>query len=78
MKVGLIFLGIGLILLLYGFISYHRAVKSLLALKKEDLVSYYLDLAIKLLPLPFWCFISGALITIVALIVLLVSIPLVF
>lgn len=78
MKIGLSLLGIGFILLLYGFISYHRAANNLASLKEEDLVSYYLDLAIKLLPLPFWSFVSGALITIVALIILLISIPLVF
>jgi len=78
LKTGLVFLGLGIIMLLYSIISLNRASNSLSQLKEEDLVSYYLDLAVKLLPVPFWCAVLGILFIIAALIIILINIPIIF
>ncbi|MGB4701288.1 MAG: hypothetical protein GXX02_10100 [Syntrophomonadaceae bacterium] len=78
MKAGLILLAIGLGLVAYTYISYLRAAQRFNHIKKEDLVSYYLELADLLYPLPFWSGLIGILTVIVAVIIVLISIPFVF
>jgi len=70
---GLCLLLIGVILIGLAYISYKRAESSLLNLKKEDLVSYYLELALRLLPVPFWTLLLGILLILAGLVVLLVN-----
>lgn len=53
MKAGLIIFLVGLVLVAYTYINYLWASNKLSQLKKEDLVSYYLDLAQFLYPVPF-------------------------
>lgn len=77
-KAGLIILVIGLGLVAYTYINYVLAARKLDHIKKEDLVSYYLDLANFLYPLPFWSGIIGILTIIVAVIMVLINIPTVF
>ncbi len=78
MVIGLVFLGLGIVMLLYSIMSYNRACTSLAHLREEDLVSYYLDLAVKLLPMPFWSAVFSVLFIILALIIILINIPVVF
>lgn len=78
MKIGLIMFALGLLLLGCAYISYLRTARQLEQTKKEDLVSYYLDLVWHLFPMAFWSGVIGAVSIIVAVIVILVHIPLVF
>lgn len=78
MIIGLIFLGISLILITYAYLSYKKVAQNLVPVKQEDLVSYYLDLAYQLLPVPFWCALLGIVLLVVALIIILISLPFVF
>ena len=78
MNTGLCLLLIAWILIGLAYISYKRAESSLLNLKKEDLVSYYLELALRLLPVPFWTLFLGILLILAGLVVLLVSLSGVF
>lgn len=78
MTVGLIILAISLILITYAYLSYKKEARSLLQLKQEDLVSYYLDLAYRLLPVPFWCALIGLALLLVAIIIILASLPFIF
>ena len=73
MNTGLCLLLIGVILIGLAYISYKRAESSLLNLKKEDLVSYYLELALRLLPFPFWTLLLSILLILAGLVVLLVN-----
>lgn len=75
MIAGLIIFILGLLMLLFTWLSYHRAAVSLSSEKQEDLVSYYLDLAIRLVPLPFWCGLIGIIISLIGLIIILINIP---
>lgn len=75
MKTGLILLAIGLIMVLYFYITYKRSTQYLAEIKEEDLVSYYLDLFMRLLPVPFWVGLIGLAVIIVAIIIILVNIP---
>ncbi len=59
MYLGLWLLTIGTSIATLGYTIYRRNAKSLSSLEAEDLVSYYLELAIRLLPWPFWAFVSG-------------------
>lgn len=72
MKTGLLLAGIGMIMFLYSLIAYKRAHKKYGSLKGEDPVSYYLDLALELFPLPFWSAIGGVFLFISGLITILV------
>jgi len=76
-KAGFVLMGIGLLLISFSYIVYKRTEKKLNPLKKEDIVSYYLDLALHLLPLPLWSAVLGLLLFIIAIIVIIVKIPLV-
>lgn len=69
MKIALILLAIGVILLLYAYLSYCRIQKGLRTLKEEDLVSYYLDLFYQLLPVPFWSAVAGLVLVVTSLII---------
>ena len=53
MKVGLVLLAIGLVLVAFTYSTYLLATKKYSYIK-EDLVSYYIDLAKYLYPVPFW------------------------
>jgi len=70
---GLWLLLIGVLLVGLAYFSYKRAESSLLTLKKEDLVSYYLELALRLLPFPFWSLFLGILLIVAGLVVLLAN-----
>lgn len=76
--VGLILLAISIILIICACLSYKKEAQSLLPLKQEDLVSYYLDLAYRLLPVPFWCALVGVALLLVAIIIILISLPFAF
>lgn len=78
MKIGLILLAISLLLLFYAYWRYKKAAQSLIPVKQEDLVSYYLDLAYNLLPVPFWSALLGIALFLVAIIIILISLPFVF
>ncbi|HAA09227.1 MAG: hypothetical protein ACOX6F_03690 [Syntrophomonadaceae bacterium] len=78
MKAGLIIFLVGLVLVAYTYINYLWASNKLSQLKKEDLVSYYLDLAQFLYPVPFWSGVIGMVAIVIALIVVLINIPAVF
>jgi len=73
LNTGLWLLLIGVLLGGMAYISYKRAESSLLTLKKEDLVSYYLELALRLLPFPFWTLLLSILLILAGLVVLLVN-----
>ncbi len=73
MNTGLWLLLIGVLLVGLAYISYKRAENTLVTLKREDLVSYYLELALRLLPFPFWSFFLGILIIVAGLVLLLVN-----
>ncbi|HHW61979.1 MAG TPA: hypothetical protein GX404_08755 [Syntrophomonadaceae bacterium] len=75
MKTGLILLIIGLVMVLYFYITYKHSTKHLAEIKEEDPVSYYLDLFMHLLPVPFWVGLIGLAVIIVAIIIILVNIP---
>ncbi|MDD2509760.1 MAG: hypothetical protein PHP26_05910 [Syntrophomonas sp.] len=75
MNPGLLLLLSGLLLVALAYISYKRAESSLLSLKREDLVSYYLELALRLLPLPLWTLLLGILLILAGVVVLLVNLP---
>lgn len=78
MKAGLVILVVGLGLVAYTYINYVWAARKFDHIKKEDLVSYYLDLAHFLYPFPFWSGIIGILTIIIAVIIVLINIPTVF
>ncbi len=78
MTVGLILLAISIFLIAWAYLSYKKAARNLAPLKQEDLVSYYLDLAYQLLPVPFWCALLGMALLLVAVITILISIPFIF
>lgn len=78
MKIGLYLLLIGLLLLSFAYISYRRSESRLQDVKKEDLVTYYLDLAYQLFPIPFWCGVVGITTTLAAVIVIIIYLPVVF
>lgn len=78
MKVGLLMLVAGLSLVAYTYRSYVKTNQQLVQVKKEDLVSYYLDLAWHLYPIPFWSGVIGMVTTVIAVLVLLIHIPLTF
>lgn len=78
MKAGLVILLVGFGLIAYTYISYLWASRKFNHIKKEDLVSYYLDLAHFLYPLPFWSGIIGIVTIVISLIVVLINIPTVF
>jgi hypothetical protein len=77
-KVGLLLLLIGLVLVALTYSAYLFATKKFSQIKKEDLVSYYIDLAKFLYPVPFWSGIIGIVTVLVAIIVVLVNIPFMF
>jgi len=77
-KAGLIILLVGLGLVAYTYINYLWAARKFSQIKKEDLVSYYLDLARFLYPVPFWSGIVGIVTIVIAIIVVLINIPAVF
>lgn len=74
MKAGIITLIIGLIGILYAYAAYKKTDISLAEIKKEDLVSYYLELALHLIPVPFWAFLGGIIVVLIGIIIIIVSI----
>lgn len=70
---GLWLLVMGILLVGFAYILFKRAESKLLTLKQEDLVSYYLELALRLLPFPFCSLFLGALFIMAALLVLIVD-----
>lgn len=70
---GLILTGLGLLLFGYAFASYKIQVNHLAEIKKEDLVTYYLDLAYDMLPYKLWSAVIGVVLVLVGVIVLIVS-----
>lgn len=77
-KVGLLLLAIGLGLVAFTYSTYLLATKKYSHIKKEDLVSYYIDLAKYLYPVPFWSGVIGVVMVLIAVIVVLVNIPFAF
>lgn len=73
MQAGIILIIIGLTGMLYGYMAYKKADSSLTEIKKEDLVSYYLELALHLIPAPFWCFLGGIIFILVGIIVTIIA-----
>lgn len=78
MKVGLLLLLIGLVLVAFTYSAYLLATKKFGQIKKEDLVSYYIDLAKFLYPVPFWSGVVGIVTVLISIIVVLVNIPFMF
>ncbi len=78
MKTGLTIFLFGLLLVAFAYCRYRNTEKQLMPIKKDDLVAFYLELAYRLLPVPFWCACIGVTLIIIGLIWTLVSIPLVF
>lgn len=78
MKIGLIFIILGVIMFAYSYLRYKNEQRKLALVKKEDLVTYYLDLALNLLPVPLWSAVIGILLAFIGLIVVLVNIPVIF
>lgn len=77
MQIGLIFIGVGLILFGYAYFRYKQEQKNLASIKLDDLVSYYLDLAYNLLPVPFWSAVTGILLAVIGVVVIIINIPVV-
>lgn len=75
MKAGLFLLILGIFMVLYFYVTYRKSSKSLEDIKNEDLVSYYLDLALHLVPIPFRIGVIGIVLILIAIIVILVNIP---
>ncbi|MGR6835850.1 hypothetical protein [Syntrophomonas erecta] len=78
MKTGLVFLSVGVILIFYAYWAYRKADCNLSKTKEEDLVSYYLDLALKLYPGALWSALLGIFFTIIALVIIVINLPLIF
>lgn len=78
MTAGLTLTGLGIVLFLYAYCNYKKEQADLAEVKKQDLVSYYLDLAYNLLPYKFWSAILGIVLMVVGIVVVLVKLPLVF
>jgi len=78
LKTGLIIVLSGLLLIAFAYLKYKSTEKTLMPIKKDDLVAFYLELAYRLLPVPFWCACTGIVFLFVGLIWVIVSIPLVF
>jgi len=77
LKIGVILLLIGVLLMLFAYWKYKKTQNSLMPVKKDDLVAYYLELTYRLLPLPLWSACLGIVLFIIGLIWVVVSIPLV-
>lgn len=75
MAAGLAILVLGVLMMLFTWVSYKRADNSLSLIKQEDLVNYYLDLAIKLIPVPLWSGLIGIILTVIGIIVILINLP---
>lgn len=73
MQTGIIITVIGLLSVLYAYLAYKKADLSLAEIKKEDLVSYYLELALKLIPVPFWAFVGGVILALTGIITIIIS-----
>ncbi|MBO8158354.1 hypothetical protein [Thermosyntropha sp.] len=73
MITGIIIAVTGLLSILYAYIAYKKADLGLSEIKKEDLVSYYLELALHLIPFPFWAFAGGALLFLAGIITIIIS-----
>ena len=78
MKVASVLLLIGLVLVIFAYSAYLLATKKFGHIKKEDLVSYYIDLAKFLYPVPFWSGVVGIVTVLIAIIVVLVNVPFMF
>ncbi len=75
MIIGLTISALGALMILFTWISYRRAATSLCLVREADLVSYYLDMAIRLLPVPFWSGLIGLVLLIVGIIIILINLP---
>ena len=75
LKAGLLIFTVGILMMLIAWLIYRRATASLRLVKQEDLVSYYLELAIKLIPIPFWTALIGMVLSIIGIIIMLINIP---
>lgn len=73
MKTGIIILITGFIGILYAYITYKKTDISLAEIKKEDLVSYYLELALHLIPVPIWAFLGGITMVLIGIAIIIVS-----
>ncbi|MGI5921805.1 MAG: hypothetical protein ACOX6I_08735 [Syntrophomonadaceae bacterium] len=78
MKIGFVILGLGLVLFCYAFFRFKQEQLNLRNIKSEDLVSYYLDLAYNLLPVPLWSALSGIALVIIGVVVILANILIMF
>lgn len=78
MKTGLILVLIGLLMELIAYLIYKKTAKNLMPIKKDDLVAYYLELAYRLLPVPFWTICLGLVLCLVGIVVIIINIPVVF
>jgi hypothetical protein len=75
MKAGIILLIAGLLLIGLFYLKLKSSEKQLEGLKADDLVSYYIELVIELIPVPFWSGIVGIALSLCGIIVLLIHIP---
>lgn len=73
MTTGLILIGLGLLLFGYAYFYYKKQTAKLADIKKQDLVTYYLDLAYDLLPYKLWSAVIGILLVLIGVIVIIVS-----
>ncbi|HBQ87066.1 MAG TPA: hypothetical protein DER33_03200 [Syntrophomonas sp.] len=74
MTAGLVLISLGLFLFGYAYLNYKKQINNLAEIKKQDLVSYYLDLAYEMLPYKLWSAIAGIILVLTGTIVLIVNI----
>lgn len=73
MTAGLILTGLGLILFGYAYFNYKKQTNSLAEIKKQDLVTYYLDLAYNMLPYKILSAVIGIVLVLTGTIVLILN-----
>ncbi|MEA1960402.1 MAG: hypothetical protein U9N81_03770 [Bacillota bacterium] len=75
MKTAIVLLVIGIVMVLCTYTHYLRISKGLTAVREEDLVSYYLNLAGEMVPLPLWSGLIGIVLLLIGIIMLLIHLP---
>jgi len=73
MFIGWFLLFSGLVLTLYAYYQYKKNNAQLGHIKQKDLVSFYLDLALSLTPVPFWSVIIGLVLVFIGILILLIN-----
>ncbi|HEX3012429.1 MAG TPA: hypothetical protein VHQ70_10475 [Syntrophomonadaceae bacterium] len=77
MITGSILVGLGFILFGYAYFAYKKETNNLAEAKKQDLVTYYLDLAYNMLPFKLWMALAGIILVLTGVVIIIVNIPLV-